>query len=223
MEQNKDQSGAAVRGEAVSGFDSAFSDAVKGGTGAYIQNADGTTRHIDPNDMMSAEKVSACAADAPSEPSELCGIPTLRDLAELFHASAMSNTAVLIHPESARSLFDAMTTPPKDESAPLSYVCRVEPHQDRIILDDKYESIDTVRAALAKSRAADALDSQPTDLHRVLVIAEAALADIGDADREPGDDVAWCEARAAKALPTVRAAIAKLASSQPTDGGVRNG
>lgn len=39
--------------------------------------------------------------------------------------------------------------------------------------------------------------------------AEAALADIGDADREPGDDVAWCEARAAKALPAVRDALAK--------------
>ena len=40
-----------------------------------------------------------------------------------------------------------------------------------------------------------------------LRIAEAALADIGDADREPGDDVAWCERRAAQALPAVRAAI----------------
>jgi hypothetical protein len=38
--------------------------------------------------------------------------------------------------------------------------------------------------------------------------AEAALADIGDADREPGDDLAWCEARAAAALPSVRAALA---------------
>ena len=38
--------------------------------------------------------------------------------------------------------------------------------------------------------------------------AEAALADIGDADREPGDDLAWCERRAAKALPNVRAALA---------------
>ena len=44
-------------------------------------------------------------------------------------------------------------------------------------------------------------------LHKALVIAEAALADIGDADREPGDDLAWCEARAAKALPKVRAAL----------------
>lgn len=38
--------------------------------------------------------------------------------------------------------------------------------------------------------------------------AEAALSDIGDADREPGDDVAWCEKRAAKDLPRIRAAIA---------------
>jgi len=43
-----------------------------------------------------------------------------------------------------------------------------------------------------------------------LKFAEAALADIGDADREPGDDLAWCEARAAEALPRTRAAIAAL-------------
>jgi len=56
------------------------------------------------------------------------------------------------------------------------------------------------------------------EMRRVLVTAEAALADIGDADREPGDDVAWCEARAAKALPVVRAMLktsaAALASPQ---------
>jgi hypothetical protein len=50
------------------------------------------------------------------------------------------------------------------------------------------------------------------ELHRALVIAEAALADIGDADREPGDDLAWCERRAAQDLPTIRAA---LATQQP--------
>jgi hypothetical protein len=38
--------------------------------------------------------------------------------------------------------------------------------------------------------------------------AEAALSDIGDADREPGDDVAWCERRAAEPLPVIRAALA---------------
>ena len=44
-------------------------------------------------------------------------------------------------------------------------------------------------------------------LRSALKIAEAALADIGDADREPGDDLAWCERRAAQALPAVRAAL----------------
>ena len=37
-----------------------------------------------------------------------------------------------------------------------------------------------------------------------LSYAECALGDIGDADREPGDDLEWCEERAAKALPRVR-------------------
>lgn len=47
-------------------------------------------------------------------------------------------------------------------------------------------------------------------LRAALVTAEAALSDIGDADREPGDDLAWCEQRAAEALPTVRAALVKV-------------
>jgi hypothetical protein len=45
------------------------------------------------------------------------------------------------------------------------------------------------------------------ELRSALVLAEAALADIGDADREAGDNVAWCEARAAQALPAVRMAL----------------
>jgi hypothetical protein len=52
------------------------------------------------------------------------------------------------------------------------------------------------------------------DLLAALRTAEAALADIGDADREPGDDVEWCERRAAEALPLVRAAIAKAKSHE---------
>ncbi len=43
-------------------------------------------------------------------------------------------------------------------------------------------------------------------LRSALKTAEAALADIGDASREPGDDLEWCERRAAQALPAVRAA-----------------
>lgn len=47
--------------------------------------------------------------------------------------------------------------------------------------------------------------------------AEAGLADIGDADREPGDDLAWCERRAAQALPKTRATITAIreALAQP--------
>jgi hypothetical protein len=44
-------------------------------------------------------------------------------------------------------------------------------------------------------------------LRSALKTAEAALADIGDATREPGDDLAWCERRAAQALPEVRKAL----------------
>ena len=52
------------------------------------------------------------------------------------------------------------------------------------------------------------LKAQRDALLEALKYAEAGLADIGDADREPGDDLAWCEARAAEALPRIRAAIA---------------
>lgn len=47
-------------------------------------------------------------------------------------------------------------------------------------------------------------------LAKALRTAEAALADIGDAERLPTDDVAWCENRAAEALPDVRAALQML-------------
>ena len=49
--------------------------------------------------------------------------------------------------------------------------------------------------------------------------AEAALSDIGDAEHEPGDDVQWCEDRAAIALPITRSALnearAYLAQPEP--------
>lgn len=50
---------------------------------------------------------------------------------------------------------------------------------------------------------------QRDELLVALKLAEAGLADIGDADREPGDDLAWCERRAAEPLQFIRAAIAK--------------
>ena len=58
-----------------------------------------------------------------------------------------------------------------------------------------------------RSAQIEALRDRVTVLNLALHAAESALADIGDADREPGDDLAWCEARAAAALPDVRAAL----------------
>ena len=54
--------------------------------------------------------------------------------------------------------------------------------------------------------------AEPVAWREVLLFAEAALADIGDADREPGDDLAWCEARAAEALPRVREALMRTSA-----------
>ena len=53
----------------------------------------------------------------------------------------------------------------------------------------------------------------PPDLIRALELAEAALADIGDAERESGDDLAWAEARAAQDLPRLRAVLARWGRS----------
>lgn len=62
----------------------------------------------------------------------------------------------------------------------------------------------------------DRLRAVNAELLEALRLAEAGLADIGDADREPGDDLAWCERRAAEPLPAVRAAIAKAKAKGET-------
>lgn len=59
------------------------------------------------------------------------------------------------------------------------------------------------------NRANGVLIAAAPDLLLALIRAEAALSDIGDAEREPGDDLAWCESRAAQDLFLVRAVIAK--------------
>lgn len=53
----------------------------------------------------------------------------------------------------------------------------------------------------------EVLANENETLRRALKTAEAALSDIGDAEREEGDDIEWCERRAAKAIPIVRAAL----------------
>lgn len=52
-------------------------------------------------------------------------------------------------------------------------------------------------------------------LLEMLAYAEAALSDIGDADREPGDDLTWCESRAAEALPRIRKLLAAHGRADP--------
>ena len=56
----------------------------------------------------------------------------------------------------------------------------------------------------------------PPELIRALELAEAALADIGDAERDPGDDLAWAEARAAQDLPRIRTVLARWGSQPST-------
>jgi hypothetical protein len=65
----------------------------------------------------------------------------------------------------------------------------------------------------------DDLKAANAELLEALKLAEAGLADIGDADREPEDDLAWCERRAAEPLPIIRATIAKAEGrqSKPVD------
>jgi hypothetical protein len=65
------------------------------------------------------------------------------------------------------------------------------------------------RTSDAECQRIAALMQAAPDLLAALRIAEAALADIGDADREAGDDVPRCERRAAQALSAARAAIAR--------------
>src|SRR5262249_26113242 len=62
-----------------------------------------------------------------------------------------------------------------------------------------------IHALEAENEAKDAALTEAVD---ALFFAEASLADIGDADREPGDDVAWCERRAQEELPRTRKALA---------------
>jgi hypothetical protein len=69
--------------------------------------------------------------------------------------------------------------------------------------DERVELADRYLDKIGASSYSHALDDRD-QLLDALAYAEAALGDIGDADREPGDDLAWCESRAAQALPRVR-------------------
>lgn len=74
--------------------------------------------------------------------------------------------------------------------------------------------------ALADFGRASQAAPAPSALVKALRTAEAALSDIGDAEREEGDDLAWCEGRAAKALPLIRSVLraALITTPAPSDG-----
>lgn len=98
------------------------------------------------------------------------------------------------------------TTP---QTQPAAVPAGMEPlaHVSQETFNDDGTS-DIIIPALPIGMALYAAPQPAAQAQTALVIAEAALADIGDADHEPNDDLAWCEARAAQALPMVRAAIA---------------
>jgi hypothetical protein len=72
-----------------------------------------------------------------------------------------------------------------------------------LLLEDRVNLLDQYSDKLSASSYSHALHDRD-GLISALLYAEAALADIGDADREEGDDLAWCENRAASALPRIR-------------------
>ena len=90
--------------------------------------------------------------------------------------------------------FDANGNLLPPEPTPLQ-VCQAECNEQARLLGMSAERELRLRAINAQ-------------LLEALELAEAGLSDIGDADREPGDDLAWCERRAAGPLPVIRAAIA---------------
>ena len=74
-------------------------------------------------------------------------------------------------------------------------------HRDRA-LTAMYQRVDVI------TRERDEARVSVDTLRAAIKTAEAALADIGDSDHEPSDDLAWCERRAQQALPVVRFALA---------------
>ena len=56
----------------------------------------------------------------------------------------------------------------------------------------------------------------PPELIRALELAEAALARIGDAEPELGEDVEWTKNRASRDLPRIRRVLARWGSQPST-------
>jgi hypothetical protein len=111
-------------------------------------------------------------------------------------------------------------TAPDSLRAALERLLKLRDNDTHALLGlDWHEAFEAARdalhaAALATTPPAPPLEPRacscpttpivPPELIRALEVAEAALADIGHADREPGDDQPWAEHRAALDLPKIR-------------------
>jgi hypothetical protein len=103
---------------------------------------------------------------------------------------------------------------PNDGNPMLPVTWEQEAREAWKINEQLFDRAIAAEKALTTHREHPAAQQERQEVLRALEIAEAALADIGDADREPGDDLAWCEQRAAQALPDVRAALAAQAQKE---------
>ena len=170
------------------------------------------SRHIHSCDICAAQPLHVAAINCPHEID--------KDRVVLHYDSkqpgknALAQLAARL--QAAQAQLEAVGADPDDEAVPAN---AAESYTQRVI-EALYENGDpvSVDAAEELQRLATQLGAVGAGgvepLVRALEIAEAALADIGDADREPGDDVAWCEARAAQALPGLRAVLI-TAAPQP--------
>ena len=69
--------------------------------------------------------------------------------------------------------------------------------------DERLKLLNDYQERFSASSYSHVMDDRD-QLLDTLSYAESALGDIGDADREPGDNLEWCEGRAAAALPRIR-------------------
>ena len=88
------------------------------------------------------------------------------------------------------------------QHALLHQQCTVQDEEQRMFADDLLAAaaeIERLREVVEGAAAADEFKDSPGAMERLARMARAALADIGDATRKTGDDLEWCETRAAQA------------------------
>lgn len=221
MEQNKDQSGAAVRGEAVAESEPTGLPPISMSTYGtktacelehlrrtqrvgpdnlprWVDNMKGSDPTID---SLIEYIVSARAADAPSEPSEPPRLDTEESREYLVTFMEQHFTDTTFH-RYIRGQIGGSGPLAGDFAWQMARALR------------------RIEAGVVKSRAADALDSQPTK--PIGYISEDALTELQDPNA-PDNILTLRHAKSKNRNATIPVYLSAVASSQPTDGGVRNG